>query len=245
MAGQFSIGHSLFMALGGTTVGALVSLHGWNVWASVLTAVVLSAALAFVISLMTFSRSVPPLSFALVTLALGEVGLLIVTSSEPLGSAAGVVWNQRGEGGLGLEGLNETLWASLALTIVVVAICGWCSRSKFGYYLKAIRDDEAAAASLGINLFWNKTAAMVLSAVLTSVLATLYASHMVFIDPHQFASPVLVITIILSVVVGGMGTVRGPVLAAALLYPLGEVLRGEFADQAGLDRKSTRLNSSH
>src|SRR3546814_9268819 len=84
MAGQFSIGHSLFMALGGTTVGALVSLHGWNVWASVLTAVVLSAALAFVISLMTFSGSVPPLSFALVTLALGEVGLLIVTSSEPL-----------------------------------------------------------------------------------------------------------------------------------------------------------------
>src|SRR3546814_13679621 len=70
MAGQFSIGHSLFMALGGTTVGALVSLHGWNVWASVLTAVVLSAALAFVISLMTFSRSVPPLSFALVTLPL-------------------------------------------------------------------------------------------------------------------------------------------------------------------------------
>src|SRR3546814_16271237 len=65
-------------------------------------------------------------------------------------------------------------------------------------------------------------------------LATLYASHMVFIDPHQFASPVLVITIILYVVVGGMGTVRGPVLGAALLYPLGEVLRGEFADQAGL-----------
>src|SRR3546814_15143185 len=65
-------------------------------------------------------------------------------------------------------------------------------------------------------------------------LATLYASHMVFIDPHQFASPVLVSTIILYVVVGGMGTVRGPVLGAALLYPLGEVLRGEFADQAGL-----------
>ncbi|WP_051204276.1 branched-chain amino acid ABC transporter permease [Nocardioides sp. CF8] len=232
MTGQFSLGHSLFVALGGTGVASLVALHGWNPWASLLTAAVGSAIVAIGISLLMFRTVLPHLSFAMVTLALAEVGLLLVISTDALGAASGVVWAR--DDGFGLDSPEASLWAALGASVVVVAISWLLLRSRLGYYFRATRDDEDAAAAIGVNLFRIKTIALVISAVLTSLVASLYANYLVFVDPYQFASPVLSISIILYAVVGGLGTVRGPVLGAGLLFPLAEILRGEFGELAGL-----------
>lgn len=231
MAGQFSLGNSLFVAMGSTIVAALVTLHGWNVWLAMFVGAAGSALIALAIGAMMFRRQLPHLSFALVTLAFAEVGLLLVTSTSAIGAASGVVWSGRG---FGIDDQSGYLAIALACAVVVVALSWVIRRSRLGHRMRAIRDDESAAAAIGTNLFWTKTIALVLSAVLTSLVATLYANYLVFVDPQSFASPVLSISIILYAVVGGLGTVRGPVLGAGILYPVAEILRGQFGDLPGL-----------
>lgn len=233
MAGQFSLGHSLFVALGGVLVGSLVALHGWNIWLAMAAAAGLSALLALGMALLLFRSAMPPLSFALITLALAEVGLLVVLSQESLGAASGVVLEP--EDGFGIVELDGYLYLTLALCAAVVLIAWVILHSSLGFRLRAMRDDEAAAAAIGVDVFRTKTIALVVSAVLSSVVATVYANYTSFIDPHLFVSPVVSINIILYAVVGGLGTVRGPVIGTALLLPLGEILRGEFGDLAGLN----------
>lgn len=234
MAGQFSLGNSLFVGLGGTLVGALVTLNGWNIWLALIVGVVMSALLALIISLLMFRSALPHLSFAIVTLALAEAGLLVVTSTDALGAGSGVVLKAQDGAMAAMSSGGQKLWLTLTVTIIVVLICWLVLHSKLGFQMRAVRDDESAAAAIGVNLFRTKTIALVISAVLSSVVATIFASYIVFIDPNQFASPVLSITIILYAVVGGLGTVRGPVLGAAVLYPLGEILRGKLGDITGL-----------
>ena len=235
IAGQFSLGNSLFVAVGGTVVASLAVRWGMNPWAALVVAMLLAGLLALVISILTFRLKLPHLSFAIMTLALAEVGLLLLLSTDALGAASGVVW-PRAEG-FGVMGFGDagSLWFALVVTLSVIAISWLLYRSKIGYYLRALRDDEDAAQAMGVNLFRYKTLAFVLSAMLTAVVATVFARYTVFVDPNVMASPMLSISVILYAVVGGLGTVWGPVLGAGLLYPLGEILRGKFGDIAGLD----------
>lgn len=234
MAGQFSLGNSLFVGIGGTVVGALVTMHGWNIWVAMIAGAILSAILALIIAALMFRSSLPHLAFAIVTLALAEAGLLFVTSTAALGAGSGIVLKVKTGTMASLSTPGQKLWLALVVTIIVVLVSWLILHSKLGFRMRAARDDESAAAAIGVNLFWTKTIALVVSAVLSSMIATIFASYVVFINPEQFVSPTLSITIILYAVVGGLGTVRGPILGAGLLYPLGEILRGEFGDIAGL-----------
>lgn len=235
MAGQFSLGNSLFVGLGGTLVASLVVGAGMNPWAAMAVGALLSGLLALLISLLTFRLKLPHLSFALITLAFAEVGLLLLLSTDALGAASGVVWPQ--SVGFAEMGFKDAgfLWFALVVSLCIVGISSLLHHSKTGYYLRALRDEEDAAEAIGVDLLRYKTLAFVLSAMLTAVVATVYARYTVFVDPYIMASPVLSISVILYVVVGGLGTVWGPVLGAALLYPLGEILRADFGNIGGLD----------
>ena len=101
-------------------------------------------------------------------------------------------------------------------------------RAPLGYCLRSIRDNEAAASAIGVNLLRSKTVAMVISAVLTSIVGTAYARYLTFVDPYQLASPTLTVEIVLVATVGGLGRAAGPALGAVLLIPLGEILRGKL-----------------
>lgn len=234
MAGQFSLGHSLFVAAGGVFAAALVVELGLNEWVAMLVAATTAGVLALLISVLVFRLRLSHLAFALITLALAEVGLLFVLSNKFLGAASGVVWpNRSGLAHLALDP-EGYYWLAFAVMVGICLVAWWVLSSKMGFYLRAIRDDENAAAAVGVDLLRYKTAAMVISAVLTSVAATIYSRYTVFVDPHEIAAPLLSISVILFVVVGGPGTLWGPVLGAGLLYPAGEVLRGEFGSLAGL-----------
>lgn len=234
IAGQFSLGHSMFVALGATLVATLVADGGLNPWVAMLLGAAAAGVLALLISMLAFRFKLSHLSFALITLALAEVGLLLVLSTDALGGASGVVW-PRGNGvaQMGFEPAGYFWFAGGAASLTCL-VAWWVLRSKTGYYLRAIRDDEQAASALGVNLFWYKTFAMVLSAMLTAVVATVLARYQTFVDPNHLASPILSISVILYAVVGGLGTVRGPIIGAGILYPAGEILRGEFGGVPGL-----------
>lgn len=231
MCGQFSLGHSVFVGLGGTGAAALSTRLGLDFWLSLILACGAAMAIAALLSLLTFRLRLGMLSFAIVTLALAEVAVLIVLSNDFLGGASGITWPRAAGPAIGPSGFY---WLSFGLAVVFCALAAWILRSRMGFYLRAIRDDEPAAAAAGINVAAWKTAAMITSAALTAIAATVMSRYQVFVDPHQTVDPLISITIILYVVVGGLGTVRGPVLGAGILYPLGEILRGEFTAVTGI-----------
>ena len=119
-------------------------------------------------------------------------------------------------------------WAMLALAASCVLINVAILNAPLGYYLRTIRDNEKAAQAIGVNILRYKIAAMVISAVLASVVGTAYVRYLTFADPYLLISPVITIEIVLFATVGGLGRAYGPALGALLLVPLGEILRGKL-----------------
>lgn len=230
MAGQFSLGHSLFVTAGSTLISALVAMHGFSLWLAMFISIGGSVLIALLIAILLFRKEIPQLSFALVTLAFAEIGLLLITSFEPLGAASGVVW----AGGLGITGTSGYLYSALGVAVSVVVVSWWLHRSRLGYHMRAVRDDESAATAIGINPFATKTVALVISAILTSIVSMVYASYLVFVDPYLFASAMTSLIVILYAVVGGLGSIKGPIFGAGLLYPLDNIVRAQFGNIPGL-----------
>lgn len=232
IAGQFSLGHSLFIGLGALLPAAMLLKSGINIWVGMGLAALVSALLGVALSWIAFRFRLGHLFFALITLAFGELGLLLVLGTEYLGAASGLFLPTGGSAfeSVRLNFTGQSFLTLLAGALLAFGVCAWVVRSKLGYYLGAIRNNEDAAQAIGIDLFKYKTIAMVLSAILSSILGTLYARYSGFVDPNVYASPLIIVEIILFTVIGGLGTLWGPVLGAVLMVPLGEVLRGSFGD---------------
>jgi len=117
--------------------------------------------------------------------------------------------------------------------VVTVGLCHSMSRRKLGYYLMAIREDEETAESIGIDTTRYKLVALAISASLTAIAGAFYANYFLFVDPTIVLPLALSVEIVLMAIIGGLGTVAGPVLGAVLLKLSSEVFRNEFA-QANL-----------
>jgi len=228
IGGQFSLGHSLFTAAGALMPAALAIHHGLNPWAGLALAAAFSAVLGAAIAWISFRFDLPKLTFALITLALAEIGLILVLNTRYLGAADGLMI--RRAAGAGIAGFDlsprGSYWLALAGVVAGLVIVLRVLRSRLGYYLRTVHIDDRLAQATGIDTMRTKAAGMALSAAMTSVFATMYAQYMIYVDPHSFASPILVIQMVLFCSIGGLGTLWGPVLATALLVPAGEFARG-------------------
>ena len=230
MAGQISLAHSLFIGVGAMFSTALLLRYGINMWLGLVISAVISGILGAMIAWVDFRFRLGHLSFVLITLAFAEMGGLIVEGWDFLGGASGLllprdtgdVWQFQFGGGRG------AFWVMLFLAAVCVLINVAILNAPLGYYLRTIRDNERAAEAIGVNVLRNKTIAMVISAVLASVVGTAYVRYLTFADPYLLISPVITIEIVLFATVGGLGRAYGPALGALLLVPLGEILRGQL-----------------
>lgn len=232
-AGQLSIAHNVFVAAGALLASALFMRLGINMWAGMVICAVLSAVIGVFFAYLDSKFSLGHLSFALVTLAFGEVGALIVMGWDFVGGASGLSL-PRDEGRfLAFEfgSARGYFWAGLALATLYLIINYAILHSRLGFYLRSLRDNEAAAQAIGIYPFRNKAIAMAISAAMTSIAGTLYARFSNFVDPLFLASPVLSIEIILIATIGGLTTPLGPAFAAIVLVPFSELLRGALGGQ--------------
>ncbi|MDX2203141.1 MAG: branched-chain amino acid ABC transporter permease [Hyphomicrobiaceae bacterium] len=230
VAGQISLAHSLFVGMGAMVASALLLKLGVNMWLGALIAAALSAALGAMIAFLDWRFRLGHLSFALVTLAFAEMGEIVVIGWDFLGGASGL-FLPRDTGAFGqfqFGGGEGVLWAMLVLATVSILVNVAILGAPLGYYLRSIRDNEQAAQAIGVRLLRNKMLAMMISAVLTSLVGTVYARYLTFADPYLLVSPVITIEIVLFATVGGLGRAWGPALGALLLVPLGEVLRGKL-----------------
>ncbi|GAC1327053.1 MAG: branched-chain amino acid ABC transporter permease [Beijerinckiaceae bacterium] len=230
MAGQISLAHSVFIGMGAVVATALNLRLGLNLWLGLLLCALGSAILGGFLALLDSRFRLAHLSFALITLAFAEIGELVVTGSDFLGGASGLYY-PKATGGLvqfDFGGSTGYLLAALLLALICLLVNAAILASPLGYYLRALRDNENAAQAIGIGILRNRAIAMAISAALSSVVGTLYARYLGFVDPTQLASPTIVIEVVLIATIGGLGTPWGPLVAASVLVPAAELLRGKL-----------------
>jgi branched-chain amino acid transport system permease protein len=194
---------------------------GWPFWPTLALACAVPAVAAIVIG-------IPVLRlrghyFAIATLALGVAMGEIANNLPYLGAASGISLPI----GPSFGYFYYLMLAALVLSVVVMWVI---SRSRFGYALFAIRENEQAASTLGINTAYYKTAAFAVSAILTGLAGGIYAYWTSFIDPPTVFNIVFNVDIIVMTLLGGVGTIFGPIVGAFILEGLNEVLGGTFLE---------------
>jgi branched-chain amino acid transport system permease protein len=236
-AGQLSFGHALFMAVGAYTSTVLLLEAGISPWLGMLLGGVLSAALGLFIGYLSFRYGIKGTYFALVTLAFTEIARIIALNTPAIGGALGLYIPIQTSDFWQLKFVEKSryYYVALGFLVMVLAITAWLERSPIGHRLVAIRENEEAAEALGVNLLRYKLLATALSAFLTALGGTLYAHYVTFIDPHSLLNMNMALEITIYSIVGGIGTMWGPLLGAIFLVPLAELMRAALGQShAGL-----------
>ncbi len=225
-AGQYSFGHAAYFGAGAYTTLILLTLYNLNPLLCMAMGVVVASIIALITGSIVFRLRGH--YFGLASIAVAEVVRLSVLNFEFTGGAQGILLSDVVLWDLDLNSKIPFYYGMLLVLAVTLAITAYLRKSKTGYYLQAIREDQDAASSLGINISFYKNKALLISAALTSVLGSLYGLYIRFIDTSAVLDLRLSIEIILTAIIGGVGTLWGPVVGALLLVPLAEMLRSNF-----------------
>jgi branched-chain amino acid transport system permease protein len=225
-AGQLSLGHSLYVGVGAYIAGGIFYHWGIGPWAGLWVAIALCTALGLVIGFLAFRFGISGVYFALLTIAFAEFTRIGFDHLDWTG----------GPGGMFLKVAQRDTWdllnfrgppimyyyAMLGLASLAFVGCHFLLKSKAGYYWQAIRENEEAAQALGINVFRWKMAAVAVSSAMTAVAGVFFAFYYNNLFPEQIFSINRSIELILGPVIGGVGTLFGPILGAALLTLLSD-----------------------
>lgn len=242
-AGQLSLGHALYVGLGAYVPALLWLQFGLSPWLGLFAGMAAAVLVAAVIGWLGFRFGIEGVYFALLTIAFAEVTRVAFDHIALTGGAGGLFlpltpasrasWWMLDGGPVFFYYL--TLGLALAGTLAVAGL----ARSRHGYLWRALRDDPQAAQALGVNLFRARMLAIIASAAMASVAGVVNAFYYRNLFPAQAFDMARSLELILAPIVGGLGTVMGPVVGAALLTPAGEVLT-EIVHLAGLDAPGTK-----
>ncbi len=225
--GMFSFGHAAYFGLGAYTCAWLLVERGVSPWIGMAAGMVVAAVFAVVIGFLALRYRLRGAYFALATFAFAEMLRLYAENSALVNRASGYhvpILDQESWWYLQFEpGSPKYFWVALGLTVVALVVSVLFLRSKTGRFGVAARDDEEAAASVGIPVMRCKLATMALSAAVTSVAGAFFTQYYLFIDPELAFGSSVSIQAILPAVIGGVATIWGPVLGAAVLGPLTDV----------------------
>ncbi len=222
--GQISLGHSLYFGVG-AYVSTLLFVNGHvPPPLGMLAGGALAAAVALLVGWPCFRLSGH--YFAIATVVVQQIGYLLALNWDWIGGASGVYIPFRGESLLNLQFRTDKLpYHDLVLGFAAVTwlVAWWLEGSRLGFSWRAVKDDVVAARSLGVRIFPSKMAAAALSGFFTGVGGAIFAQYVGYIDPDSILSSDLAILIALPAVLGGVGTLWGPFIGAAVLIPLREV----------------------
>jgi len=225
--GMFSFGHAAYFGLGAYTSVYLLVEHGVSPWVGMAAGMVVAAFVAVVIGYFSFRYKLQGAYFALATFAFAEMLRLITTSSDFVNSAMGYqVPLIQGSSLWLLQFPADSpayFWVALVLAGAAVAVSIVFLHSRTGRYVTALRDDELAAASLGTPVMGCKLVTVALSAAITAVAGAFYTQYYLFVNPELAFGSAVSIEAIVPAVIGGIGTVWGPVVGAIIVGSLSDV----------------------
>lgn len=235
-AGQISNGHAIFYAFGAYTNAMLLQWFNLSPWIAMWVGCLFSAAVAFCIGkgLLRFHGHV----FAIATMAVAESVRLIFINTKAIGGATGVyIYSSKLDPAAYMQFTDTKTYVYLYMVIVfgVLMFARWLDKTKFCYYLRAINGNETAAESAGINAANYKLLAYMLSAAVCSFAGSLYMQFMRYTDPSMILTSNVSMMIVLVTVMGGIGTVYGPIIGAVVLTFISEYTRVYLSRFNGLD----------
>jgi branched-chain amino acid transport system permease protein len=226
-AGQFSFGHAAFFGVGAYASTALFVHLGLSPWIGLLVGGLLGLTLGLFIGFLSFRYGLRGSYFALATLAFAEILHVVATNVGWLGGGAGLLIPLWGDAPWLFQFPTKQpyYFIILAMLAAVTLLTYRLSRAKLGFYWVSIRENENAAEAIGVDTFSYKMRAMAISSFLTTLGGTFYAQYFFYIDPTLAFGVGNSVEIILRPVVGGAGTIAGPIVGSFILTPLGELTR--------------------
>jgi branched-chain amino acid transport system permease protein len=225
-AGQLSLGHSLYVGVGAYAAAGLFFHYGVGPWAGLWLAILLCALLGMLIGFLAFRFSISGVYFALLTIAFAEFTRIGFDHIDWLGGPGGLFIKVAQRDKMDLLNFRGPpamyYYAILLLAAGALLGCYFLLKSKAGYYWQAIRENEEAAQALGINTFRWKMLAVAISSAMTAVAGVFYAFYYNNLFPEQIFHISRSIEIILGPIIGGIGTLFGPILGAVVLTLLSD-----------------------
>lgn len=235
--GMFSFGHAAFFGIGAYTDAYLLVQHGVSPWIAMVVGAVLSAAAGTLIAFLCLRYKLAGPYFALATFAFAQVFLLAVQNIDALNRTEG----------FNVPILSEDSWSMMQwkagspvyfwipLGILALGLLGTIAfvHSRTGQYAQAVRDDETAAASLGINVMRVRLVTVAASCALTSVAGSFYTQYYFFVGPEQGFGSAVSVNAIVPAVIGGIGTIWGPLVGAMIVGPLSEAIADVLREPPG------------
>jgi branched-chain amino acid transport system permease protein len=223
-AGQLSLGHVAYFGIGAYAMTLSTERIGWNPWLGVILGAILAAIAALIIGSITFRLRGP--YFALSTIAAAEIIRVLVQNQDELthgavGTNAPLLFQA--------PNLDQKFfWGAVPLLGAVFALSTWIHNSRFGYRLRAIRENENTAMAVGVNPSREKLLALIPSAVFTALAGSMYASYFSFVGPDTVLTIEISVQAALIAMLGGAATVWGPILGSIVLTLTSEIFKTYF-----------------
>ena len=222
--GQISLGHSLYFGIGAYVTALLFVGPHVPPPLGMIAGGVVAALLALLVGWPCFRLSGH--YYAIATVVVQEIGYLLFLNWDWVGGASGITLPFRGQNWVNLQFRTAKLpylYVALGFAAITWLVAWWIEGSRWGFSWRAVKDDVVAARSLGVRIFHSKMIAAAISGFFTGVGGGIFAIYVGYIDPDSILSGPLAILIALPAVLGGVGTLWGPLLGAAVLIPLREL----------------------
>ena len=242
--GQVSIGHGVYYGVGAYTAAYFFTVHDLSPWLTWPIAMGLAALTAFAIGMPTFRLRGH--YFVLASVFIAESAYIIVSNWEAVGAGIGLEYPIHKS-----ESFSQALWvaqfhqsklpyyyAILALFLASLFVSWRIQFMPLGYYLKAVREEQDAAQSLGVDVRRYKMVALLISVFFTCLCGIFYAQYVLYVEPFSTVSLIISVEIAFIAVLGGIGTLWGPVLGAFVIIPTTEFLRVYFSGHMALDQSA-------
>lgn len=233
--GQLSFGHALFFGVGAYAQSLGQLSLGLNPWLVLPLAIAAGALSGLAVGGLTFRYGLRGSYFALVTLAFAEVFRILAGSVSFTGAGMGLmVPLQEGLSNMQFGSRRGYVYLLLGFVCLALVATAWLRHSRFGAYLQAVRDNEDAARAVGVDPFRIKMGGIALSAAFMSAAGAFYVQAFQYIDPGIAFGPAISVEALVGAIVGGLGTLWGPLLGALVLHTLADLTRNMFGELPGI-----------
>jgi branched-chain amino acid transport system permease protein len=224
--GLTSFGHSAFFGFGCYTAALMQTRYGLNPWLGLPAGAVMGGIVGGLVGWMSFRAGLRGSYFALATLAFSEAFRILANSLDFTRAGLGILVPLRVDpANFQFSDRRVFYGLALALALVALAVAGWLTRSRFGAHLVAVRENEDAARALGVDVLRTKVAALAISGAITGTAGVLYTQTYLYIDPTIAFGSDRSIEMLLVTMIGGAGTVLGPVWGAIALHVVADTTR--------------------
>jgi branched-chain amino acid transport system permease protein len=235
-AGQFSFGHALFFGFGAYAQALAQMQWGINPWVAVWLAMGLAALVGVGVGALSFRYGLKGSYFALVTLAFAEVCRILAVSFEFTGAGVGLMLPLKVSlGNLQFADKRGYVYVLLALVVAALLVTWWLQHSRLGAYMQAVRDNDEAAQAVGVKPMPVKIWAIGLSGAFMGAAGAVYVQIYQYIDPSIAFGPHVSVEALVAAIVGGMGTLWGPIWGALVLHIVSDLTRNLFGAMPGLN----------